>query len=164
MQGEEISVVSFKNTVSKDVNIPQFWVSNVSYGGESVARFYGDTQAQAKSKGDAYISSQSRGKQVIPGGGGNTYNTLDEVFRAFNECKLSFREAEVEMKRINPSLSPNDIQDMLVNDNPTPPDCGGSSGTSDDDGSWSLWPLTDENRFMLIGVLTIYLLYRYGRD
>jgi len=170
-------MVQYKNTVQKDREIPQFWVSTVTANGsdssQPVAIFYGDSEAEARSKGNSYISAQtSRGKQVIGdgnGGSGNTYNTLDEVFRAYNECKLSFREAAAEMTRIHPSLSPNDIQNMLVDDNPTPPDCDGDGipAGEDDDGdsssSGSGSVLTERNRFMILGAIVIYSLRYYGR-
>ena len=165
---------SFKNTVSQDVNLPQFWVSTVSYGGQSVAVFYGDSKAEATSKGNEYIKSQSRSKQVIgeDAASDDEYTTIAEVLRAFNECKLTFRQASTEMKRINPSLSENDLQNIIIDDNPSVPDCDGDGVPSgeDTDGDlppaddYSWWPLTEENRFMLIGVLVIYLLYYYGRN
>lgn len=170
-------MVQYKNTVQKDREIPQFWVSTVTANGsdssQPVAIFYGDTEAEARSKGNSYISAQtSRGKQVIGDNGSDqTYNTLDEVIRAYNECKLTFREAAAEMTRINGSLSPNDIQDILVNDNPTPPDCDGDGipagedddGDSSSSGSGSWLPLSERNRFMVIGVIVLYSLRYYGR-
>ena len=170
-------MVQYKNTVQKDREIPQFWVSTVTANGsdssQPVAIFYGDSEAEARSKGNSYISAQtSRGKQVIGdgnGGSGNTYNTLDEVIQAYNDCKLTFREAAAEMTRINRSLSPNDIQNILVDDNPTPPDCDGDGipAGEDDDGdsssSGSGSVLTERNRFMILGAIVIYSLRYYGR-
>lgn len=168
----------YKIEVKNDRTMPTFWEVCVYQKGasEPVFREYGDSEEEARAKGEAYVTAKTagRGKQFIGDNGGSNggYTTINEVLAAYNNCELTFRQAADEMQRINPSLSANDIQDVLVNDNSTPPDCDGDGKPAgeDDDGDtppaddWGLWPLTDENRFMLIGVLVLYLLYYYGRD
>ena len=96
---------------------------------------YADSKAEAQAKGDVFVATKqgrtSKGSSIGGGGGGggggNFYSTTDEVLLAYNQCKISKREAETEMARINPALSPNDIEDILVNDNPNPPNCGSGS-------------------------------------
>ena len=171
-------MVEYKNVVTLDSNM-NFWKSQVYMKGAGTpsAVFYGETQSQARDKGDTYISSQTaggRGKQFIGDNGEDDdgYQTITEVLAAFNNCELTFRQASAEMKKINPSLSDNDLQNIIIDENPSVPDCDGDGVPSgeDTDGDlppaddYSWWPLTEENRFMLIGVIVIYALWTYGRE
>lgn len=122
--------------VKNDSSMPGFWeVCVYDKSGTIVFMEYAETKAEAQAKGETFVATkQGRTSKASSiggggggGGGGNFYSTLDEVLAAYNQCKISKREAETEMKRINPALSPNDIEDILVNDNPNPPNCGSGS-------------------------------------
>lgn len=132
--------MQYKIEVKNDSSMPGFWeVCVKDNSGAIVFMDYAETKAAAQEKGETFVATKKGGKGKNAsiggggggGGGGNFYSTIDEVLAAYNQCKISKREAETEMARINPALSPNDIEDILVNDNPTPPNCGNGGGNNE---------------------------------
>ena len=124
--------MQYKIEVKNDRSMPGFWeVCVTDNSGAIVFMEYADSKAEAQAKGDVFVATkQGKGmskSSSIGGGGSSNYATLDEVLLAYNQCKITKREAQAEMKKINPALSPNDIEDILVVDNPNPPNCGSGS-------------------------------------
>ena len=92
------------------------------------------------------------------------YKTIQSVLNAYNDCELSYLQARIAMQKINPSLSETDVQNILIDDNPDyPPVCvdedENGNGNGDDDRGPSV-PLSDDERFMIIGVLVLFFLFR----
>ena len=119
--------------VKNDSSMPGFWeVCVYDKSGAIVFMDYAENKAEAQEKGEMFVATKqgrtSKGSSI---GGSSNYANIGEVLLAYNDCKISKREAETEMKKINPALSPNDIEDILVVDNPNPPNCGNGGGNNE---------------------------------
>jgi len=120
---------------------------------------------------DTYSNSNFGKSSSIGGGGGSGYTTIGQVVDAYNQNKITYAQA-YRILMSDFGLSDNDINDVLIAEQqPKPKPIPGLPDDSEDEeeipdtstdtDNLEITPMTDDQRFLIIGLAVAAALFGF---